>query len=351
MTVRSLLLLATLAVVPGWAQQAPGVQIRVTGEPPQFRVEGSTILRRLNNPNLAAMFQLFVEGQPQQRVVGDYELDGGALVFRPKAPLAPEVTYRAVFSLLSEKAAFSYTAPRPVIQPTTSVERIFPSASALPENQLKFYIQFSAPMSKGEARGRVHLIEEGSAEVRLPLNEELWDRDSRRLTLMFAPNAEAALPLKAGKAYKLVVDKEWRDAQGLPLKQSFTKEFKAVEADRTPLDPKQWKVVPPAANSQATLVIDFPESLDAALLLRFIDVVDPAGKPVRGKVSLDNEEKRWIFSPDVAWQPGKYTLEVLSTLEDLAGNKIGRAADAERAGEAAQAPVGESVTIPFEIAQ
>ena len=104
-------------------------------------------------------------------------------------------------------------------------------------------------------------------------------------------------------------------------------------------------------SSSSVLVIDFPESLDAALLLRFIDVVDPAGKPVRGKVSLDNEEKRWIFSPDIAWQPGKYTLEVLSTLEDLAGNKIGRSVDADRAGQAPQTPVGESVTIPFEIAQ
>ena len=194
-------------------------------------------------------------------------------------------------------------------------------------------------------------VEDGAAELKLPLDEELWDRDSRRLTLLFAPTAEATLPLKAGKAYKLVVDKEWRDAKGLPLKQAFTKEFKAIEADRTSLDPKQWTVTAPAANSQATLVIDFPESLDAALLLRFIDVVDPAGKPVRGKVSLDNEEKRWIFSPDIAWQPGKYTLEVLSTLEDLAGNKIGRSVDADRAGQAPQTPVGESVTIPFEIAQ
>ena len=350
MTVRSFLLLAALAVVPGWGQ-APGVQIRATGDPPQFRVEGSNILRRLNNPNLAAMFQLSVEGQPQQVVAGNYELDNGALVFQPKSPLAPGVTYRAVFSLLSEKAAFSYTAPRPVVQPTTSVERIYPSAAALPENQLKFYVHFSAPMSKGEARGRVHLIEDGAAELKLPLDEELWDRDSRRLTLLFAPTAEATLPLKAGKSYKLVVDKEWRDAKGLPLKQAFTKDFKAIEADREPLDPKQWKVTAPAANSQATLVIDFPESLDAALLLRFIDVVDPAGKPVRGKVSLDNEEKRWIFSPDIAWQPGKYTLEVLSTLEDLAGNKIGRSVDADRAGQAPQTPVGESVTIPFEIAQ
>lgn len=336
--------------MPGWGQ-APGVQIRVSGDPPQFRVEGSNILRRLNNPNLPAMFQMFVEGQPQQVVAGNYELDGGALVFRPKAPLTPGVTYRAVFSLVSEKTAFSYTAPKPVIQPTTSVERIYPSAGALPENELKIYIHFSAPMSKGEARTRVHLMEEGATEVKLPLEEELWDRDSRRLTLLFTPGTEGAAPFKAGKSYKLAIDKEWRDAKGLPLKQGFTKEFKAVEADRTPLDQKQWKVTPPAARSQATLVIDFPESLDAALLLRFIDVVDPAGKPVRGKVSLDNEEKRWIFSPDIAWQPGKYTLEVLSTLEDLAGNKIGRSIDADRAGQAPQTPVGESVTIPFEIAQ
>lgn len=359
MALRLLTLLATLAVAPGWGQTST-ITIKVVGEPPEFRVDGSTILRRLNNPNFGGIFQVVVEGQ-QQPMLGRYEMDNGALVFHPRFPLEPGVSYRATFSLLNEKAEFSYQLPKPKVVSTTSVERIFPSASVLPENQLKFYIHFSGPMSKGEAAKRIHLMEEGTGEVKLPfleLDEELWDRDFRRLTVLFdpgrikrgvTPNVEVGLPLKAGRKYKLIVEKDWPDAKGIPLVDAFVKEFTATEADRTPLDPKQWIVTAPQPGTQSTLSIDFPEPLDAALVLRFVDVIDPKGKPIRGKVSLDNEEKRWVFSPDAPWQAGQYSLEILASLEDLAGNKVGRAFDVDRFEEVEQRVTSETVSLPLTI--
>lgn len=359
MALRLLTLLATLAVAPGWGQTST-ITIKVVGEPPEFRVDGSTILRRLNNPNFNGIFQVVVDGQ-QQPMLGRYEMDNGTLVFHPRFPLEPGVTYRATFSLLNEKAEFSYQLPKPKVASTTLVERIFPSASVLPENQLKFYIHFSAPMSKGEAAKRIHLMEEGTGEVKLPfleLDEELWDRDFRRLTVLFdpgrikrgvTPNVEVGLPLKAGRKYKLIVEKDWPDAKGIPLVDAYVKEFTATEADRTPLDPKQWSVTPPQSGTQSTLAIDFPEPLDSALLLRFVDVIDPKGKPVRGKASLDNEEKRWVFSPDMPWQAGQYSLEILASLEDLAGNKVGRAFDVDRFEQVEQRVTSEMVSLPLTI--
>ena len=41
----------------------------------------------------------------------------------------------------------------------------FRTAPDLAENQLKFYVHFSAPMSKGEVTKRVHLVNEAGAEV------------------------------------------------------------------------------------------------------------------------------------------------------------------------------------------
>lgn len=351
-------LLATLTAASGWGQSA--ITIKVVGDPPEFRVDGSAILRRLTNPNFTGIFQVFVSGQ-QQAMLGRYEMDNGSLVFHPRFPLEPGVTYRARFSLLAETAELTYDAPKPKVVSTTKVERIFPSASSLPENQLKFYIHFSAPMSKGEAAKRIHLMEEGTGEVKLPfleLDEELWDRDFRRLTVLFdpgrikrgvTPNVEVGLPLKAGRRYKLIVEKSWLDAKGVPLVDVFVKEFTAVEADRTPLNPKQWTVTAPRSGTEAALSIDFPEPLDSALLLRFVDVVDPKGKPVRGTVTLDNNEKRWVFLPGVPWQAGQYSLEVLASLEDLAGNKVGRPFDVDRFEQVEQRIASETVSIPVQI--
>jgi hypothetical protein len=337
------------------------IKISVAGDPPEFRAEGSTILRRINNPNFRAIFQVSVEGQSANPILGSYEISQGVLVFKPRFPLDPGLTYQATFSLPGEQGSLRYTVPKPVIKLTTSVDHVYPSINVLPENQLKFYIHFTAPMSRGEGRKRIHLIEEGSGEVKLPfleLDEELWDREQRRLTVLFdpgrikrgvTPNVEVGLPLKAGKRYKLLIDKEWPDAKGLPLTAAFTKEFTAAEADRTPLDPKQWKVLAPKSGGSDKLAIEFPEPLDAALLLRFIDVLAPDGKPIRGKVSLENQEQRWTFESDRPWQPGKYAIEVLSTLEDLAGNKVGVAFDVDRFEQVERKVVSESVTLPLVI--
>ena len=43
-----------------------------------------------------------------------------------------------------------------------------------------------------------------------------------------------------------------------------------------------------------------------------------------GKVSLEDQERRWTFTPDNVWRRGRYQLIIHTTLEDLAGNNIGK---------------------------
>ncbi len=337
------------------------VLISVVGNPPAFRVSQSSILPRLGNPNLPAMFHLCVDKPDAPPLPGEYSVEGGALMFRPKYPLEPGVGYRAAFSLLNERAEFQYTIPKPVVVPTTTVDRIYPSTASIPENQLKFYVHFSAPMSKGEAAKRLHLIEEGAGEVKLPfleIAEELWDREFKRLTILFdpgrikrglVPNQEVGMALKEGRKYTLVVDAAWPDAKGAPLKTEFRKAFAAAPADRTPLEPKTWKLLGPSPMTREAVVLDFPEPLDAALLLRFIDVADSKGGLVKGSVAMDNDESRWIFTPAEPWAEGKYSLEVLAGLEDLAGNRVGRAFDVDKFDEVSRQPAAESHSIPFTV--
>jgi hypothetical protein len=92
------------------------------------------------------------------------------------------------------------------------------------------------------------------------------------------------------------------------------------------------------------LFVRLLESLDAALLTRFIDVVDAKGQLVNGKVTVEEDERVWIFKPDQPWVAGKHSLEILKTLEDLAGNKIGRAFEVDRVEQPAATGPDASLT-------
>ena len=66
-------------------------------------------------------------------------------------------------------------------------------------------------------------------------------------------------------------------------------------------------------------MVTFPRPLDYALLQRTIKV---AG--VAGKVEVARGETEWRFTPDAPWIAGPHELIVETSLEDLAGNRVGR---------------------------
>jgi hypothetical protein len=238
----------------------------------------------------------------------------------------------------------------------TSVVRVFPTADALPANQLKLYIEFSAPMSRGEASQRVRLYESGGVLVELPfvdIDEELWDREQKRLTLLFDPGRikRGVLPqrelggaLEPGKEYELVIDAAWPDAKGRPLASEFRKKFRAVEADRTPIDPSKWTVIAPFAGTRGPVVVKFGESLDAAVMMSCIWI-----PKVHGTAHARNGETEWHFFPDEPWVERVYPLVASKDLEDLAGNKIGRPFDVDTFEEVTATIPHKSMTIPIRI--
>ena len=98
-------------------------------------------------------------------MLGSYTMVRNGLRFKPRFPLIPGVTYWAVFDtklgLPHHSWLYgigkSFTVPRPPTIPTR-VAAVYPSTDRLPENQLKFYLHFSAPMSQGEAYEHIHLF-------------------------------------------------------------------------------------------------------------------------------------------------------------------------------------------------
>ncbi|MEW6306155.1 MAG: hypothetical protein AB1705_22030 [Verrucomicrobiota bacterium] len=301
-------------------------------------------------------------------MLGEHRVSGDTVEFEPSFPLQPGLKYRAVFrpakipgSASGGPVSAEFIIPARPVQRTTVVEHVYPSADVLPENQLKFYLHFSAPMSRGGSYRHIHLLNQAGREVELPfleLDEELWDPEGFRLTLFIDPGRvkrevkpleEIGPAIEAGKTYTLVIDADWRDAENNALKEGFRKTFRASPPDRTSPDPKLWKMTVPKGGGNDAFVLDFPEPLDHALMQRMIRVKDADGEIVPGRIAISNHEQRWAFTPSAPWRGGKYSLTVETLLEDLAGNSVGKPFEVDIFGAVERQAKREMVSLPFVI--
>jgi len=300
-------------------------------------------------------------------MLGDYKIIAGTLRFEPQFPLAPAVTYAATFQPAVLPGAGQGAAIVSSVHRTTQaaaasktiVAHIYPTSSIVPENLLKFYIQFSASMNRGYIYDHIHLRDARGKDVELPfleIDEELWNQDMTRLTLFIDPGRikrgvrpleEIGPALEDGKSFTLAIDSAWRDATGQPLKTGYQKKFRVGPPDREPPDPAKWKIDPPASGKWQPLVIKFPEPFDYALALRVIRVTDAGGRLVPGATALADNERRWNFTPAAPWTRGPHHLVVQTTIEDLAGNNIGKAFDVDLFDKVERQFTNTSVNIPF----
>jgi hypothetical protein len=244
---------------------------------------------------------------------------------------------------------------------TTTVSHVYPSAEILPENLLKFYVHFSAPMSRGHIYDHIQLRDDQGKVIALPfleIDEELWSPNLTRLTLFIDPGRikrgvrpleEVGPALESGKRYTLVIDQACVDGAGNPLQKSFQKVFQVGPADRDPPDPARWKIDPPQAATREPLIVTFAEPMDQALAQRVIHVTTPAKIAVEGEVRLEDQERRWTFVPSQQWQRGPFRLVVQMTLEDLAGNNIGKPFDVDLFERVQPRVTNATIALAFEV--
>jgi hypothetical protein len=326
-----------------------------------FRVSGWTEAEKYSS-QWAEMFSVQVDLADVPPLLGSYHLDQGSLVFVPQYPVQPGVSYRATLKAPGKDAVVQrFAIPKGDMTPTTFVERVYPSASVLPENQLKFYIHFSAPMSRGEAYSRIHLLDESGTEMYRPfltLTEELWDPEARRFTLFFdpgrikrglVPHNEMGAPLTEGKKYTFVIDHDWLDADGKQMKQDYKKSFTVGPADREALDEGKWRVIAPKSGTTEAVAVEFPEPMDNALVQRQLGVLDASGNPVDGRIEIDRDETRWRFIPRSLWKPGAYSIHVGTILADLAGNMVDHPFDVDVFEKVDERIIRETRDLPFTI--
>ena len=313
-------------------------------------------------------------------VQGSYRLTNNRLVFESLFPLQAGVNYHAVFDLSKAKQLIggkttdrlaemkhsdvieaTLRLERPRAKPETIVSQVYPTANSLPENLLKFYLHFSAPMSQGKVYSHIHLLNARNEKIDLPfleLDEELWNPDGTRLTILFDPGRikSGLLPreqdgpvLREGNSYTLKIDTTWPDAAGAPLKQGFTKKFIVAAPDVGMPSPARWKMTAPEAGSINPMTLDFPEPLDHALLQRLLWIEDAGKHAVEGQVQVGNVERQWAFVPNQAWKDGDYLVVIGTGLEDLAGNSVARPFEVDRVQRPDDEFVPDYVTLEFKI--
>jgi hypothetical protein len=305
-------------------------------------------------------------GSTREPMLGEFALIGDVATFKPRFPLRPGLKYHAFFSIgfgrLIDKII---ELPAEAPHPTATVEAVYPTSDKLPENLLKFYIHFTAPMSRGEAYERLHILNvtDPAAPREVPdaflrLGEELWDSSGQRFTLLFdpgrikrglTPNMEEGAPLLAGRRYALVVDRDWRDAHGQPLAQSFRKEFTVTPFDDEQPDPRAWELHIPQRGDTEPFMATFPEPLDHALLEHSLVIKNAAGEEIDGVGVPLEHDTSWLFQPTKPWQPGDYKLVVAPILEDLAGNSVGRAFETQAREVVDQGTLASPVELPLKI--
>jgi hypothetical protein len=289
----------------------------------------------------ASVFSVYAGAGDVQPMLGSYQALDHVLTFHPRFPITAGVHYHAVFRSSDTEVEASFDGPPVATNPLTRVDRIYPSTDILPSNALRFYIYFSAPMSRGEAWPHIHLIDaDANRPVDIPfleLDQELWDQTNQRLTVLFdpgrikrglVPTTTIGPAVVEGKRYKLVIDREWHDARGVILVERFEKVFRGGPSDRVPPDPSKWRITAPKSGTTDPLDIVFPKPMDYVLLQRMIGIFDTRGE-IAGKITVDRNETRCRFTPQEPWKRGSYHITADNTLEDVSGNHLDRPFDVD----------------------
>lgn len=333
--------------------------IRVTGW-------SSSELRALRDTKLAPdIVRVSLPGSTGIPIAGTHRVTSDAVEMVPRFPLDPGREYLVRVDggrlpaprpggVVESRVAL----PRASASATTRVMAIYPSSSTWPENTLRFYLHFSAPMSGTSAVGHVRLVDEAGTEIRdalLEVDVDLWNSEYTRRTVFFdpgrvkrgiKPNVDLGRALIAGRKYSIVVSTSWRDGLGQPLAQEFRHAFTAAPPIEAAVDPAGWSIVPPVKGTREPLVVRFPWALDEGLLHRALGVAAGGGSPLEGTITVGLDQTSWMFAPAAPWRSVPHSLIILTLLEDPAGNKVGQAFEFEMF-TSPKAAETERLALPF----
>ena len=311
-------------------------------------------------------FPVRIVGLADQAVppmLGTYRLSESVVSFVPRYPWVAGQRYMAEVWLGDSRpqpgASKSFVAvPQPERRPR--IVGVFPSGAEIPENQLKFYIEFSGPMGRGESYRHIELRDAAGQPIPDPfleLGEELWNPTGTRMTVLIdpgrikrglKPREDVGPVLQAGHGYELVIRPTWCDADGVALSAGRTQRYRVATADTEQPDVANWTLDLPRAGTHEALVVRFHESLDRAMLEHSLVVV-MGGAEVTGAIGVTTHESVWTFVPRRPWREASYELVARSTLEDLAGNSLERPFEVEMSSSDRRAKAPKRFARQFDV--
>lgn len=213
------------------------------------------------------------------------------------------------------------------------VVSIYPTSDSLPENLLRFYVEFSHSMKTVRNLENIKLLNDKGEEIKGAIFNnvyELWDSEQKQLTLILDParvktglvaNESLGRALQPNQHYQLVIEKA-EDINGNLLEKKFVKDFFVTKEDVVPPKIENWDIILPKKSSHRPLKIKFPQMLDRLSLINRIWLTDYNGEIVKGSIEISHQQKQWAFIPNKKWTKGIYFLYVNGRLEDPAGNNL-----------------------------
>jgi hypothetical protein len=270
-------------------------------------------------------------------LLGEVTATTMGLLFTPRFPLAPSTRY------LVSYGEFDTVVDVPSAKPLLNgnVKGFWPKADdLLPANALRVYLYFHHPMERSDVMSHITLKSADGKVIPNPFlttGEELWSKDGLRLTLMIdpgrqkrgmVPNDEEGPVLEPDQKYELTVSKNWKNAQGQPSPMDIKFKITTTAAQIKGLDDAELVLLKSNPDMfPATSVnphVYFKHVMDPELLNRLVWVEDEAGKHVEQWAGTDIARDSITFGSNIkSWPPGKYTVVIEPTLEDICGNRFG----------------------------
>ncbi len=323
---------------------------------PVFKVEkdtnaeGAIVSVLLSHPGHIEVLGLYVNQDAEAQILGAWSFKSGQALFTPALPLEAARNYFVMYTQ-NDKVIRWYRVTgelRTKDSTPPTVVHIYPTSSTLPENLLRFYIEFSQPMREENFIEHISFTDKNGNELEgvfLPSRYEYWNLERTKITIIFDPGRVktgliahqqyGGRALKAGKEYTLAIQAGWRAMNGNSLAETTTKTFEVTKEVMAPIDISDWKLEIPTANTHSPLMIRFDRPIDHINAQSFVTVVDRFNNPVEGSISISESETLWQFSPAKTWTPGEYQVVINKKLEDVCGNNLVHGFDVYKASELA----------------